>query len=360
MVEKRTRCQSAGHRLCQPSPWEGARPGSRSVRRAERRRHDDLSLPDLPCERDELTSERRGDERAEPPELHPVVAEGEVQIAARGEPAMDETLGEVVDSHVQVLDDAGEDEAAEVRLVDVDTYSVNAQPLGGLESCDAARAGDVEHHRRVLVNLLTSGVHTRPGCDERVAIRPQQLDLGVRAPRSRLEARDVRVHARDPQAADRADDVGRRAAVGDARCDESGQIGGLLGVEDGPLQICRGTRDAVASRVEYGELQVGELVRGPGDRTGLEESNADHEVVMLPGELEEGGEPLVAHARWARRDRLRLDVQVALRAQPPAIGSVLERIAFTADEDLLEDEADLGLPAPARGRTRARYGEDRR
>ena len=121
-------------------------------------------------------------------------------------------------------------------------------------------------------------------------------------------------------------------------------------------------RDVFMCRIEDGELLVWELPRRPGDCTLLQEAKADHEVVVLPSEPVERGDELVAHTGRARRDRLRLDMQVALRSHQPAKGAVLERIACASDERLLEDEADLQLIAAARGRARAssRHGEYRR
>ena len=63
---------------------------------------------------------------------------------------------------------------------------------------------------------------------------------------------------------------------------------------------------------------------------------------MLPREPEERGDEWSGSGR-ARRDSLRLDVQVALRTHQPAKGAVLIRIASTPDERLLEDEPDPDL-----------------
>jgi hypothetical protein len=109
----------------------------------------------------------------------------------------------------------------------------------------------------------------------------------------------------------------------------------LLGVEDRSFQISRVMRDVVVRRVEDRELLVSELARCLGGCTQLQESNADHEVVVLPSELVKRGDERVAHTGRTRRDRLRLDVQVALRSHQPTEGAILERIACASDERLL-------------------------
>ena len=198
-----------------------------------------------------------------------MVAQVEGQVAARPQPAVDEPLGEVVDSDVQVLDDAREDEAAEVRLVDVDTDPEDASPLRRLECAETAGPRDVEHDRRAVVDLLTCGVRAGRRGEEGAAICPQEPDFGVGALRPCLEARDVRLHGRDRDTTDRADDVGRWAPVGHPGRDETSQIRSLLRMEDGPYEVRRrglGARrresDVPARRVEGGELLVREPVRG--------------------------------------------------------------------------------------------------
>src|SRR5207245_364268 len=74
---------------CRPWPPAMRLRGSRSVRPAELRRHDDLPLLDLRRERNQLPAKRARYVWAELPEPHAAIAEVEAQVSADSQPAVD-------------------------------------------------------------------------------------------------------------------------------------------------------------------------------------------------------------------------------------------------------------------------------
>jgi hypothetical protein len=86
----------------------------------------------------EFTAKCEWDVRTELPEADAVVPQVEDQVAAGSEPALDDSLRDVVDGLIEVLDHAGEDELAQIRLVVVDADPVDAFLLGDLECAEAA------------------------------------------------------------------------------------------------------------------------------------------------------------------------------------------------------------------------------
>src|SRR5919199_206230 len=174
------------------------------------RRRDVLDLPggDLLMDLLHLLDEGGRDLLRDLADPDAAVLDAERRVAAALERARLHLLDRRVDGHVDLLQRARQDVAAEVRLVGVDADPPDLLLLRRVQGPEAAAAGDLEHDVRAGRDLVERELLARRHVGEALRIAVQDLDRLVGLLRAGLVAGDVMVDRRDLLAADRADHVG--------------------------------------------------------------------------------------------------------------------------------------------------------
>ena len=233
---------------------------------------------------------------------------------------------------------------AEVGLVGVDADPADVLLLGCGQSAEAALAGDLEDDMRPARDLVERELLALRLVDEVLRVGVQRRDPWAGLLRAGAVARDVPVHGRDLQPADRADHLLRASLLlGDEPGEIADQVARLLLLEEQAADVLRLRLHLLLREVDDREVRVGELLRDGVQRVGHQEADGDHEVVLR---LREAGEVRDVVGVRARDDDASLHAELVLGLLEALVREEVERaVVETAD---IRHQPDLER-RPARG-----------
>ena len=273
--------------------------------------------------------------RADLAEADAAVLDGGDHVGAALEAAVLGALDRVEHRDVDLLQRRGQDVVAEVGLVGVDADALDALLLGRVKRAEAALAGHLEDDLGALRDLVERDLLALRLVDEVLRVAVQRLDAGVGVRGALLEARDVVVHRRDLLAADRGHG-GRVVVLRPEAREVTGEVAGLLLLEEQALDVLRLALQARGREVDDREVVVRELAGDRGGRLAHEEADRDAQVVLLLGERRQVRD--VVAVRLGDQHAT-LDAEVGLGVLEALVGEEVEGTVVEAAD--VRDDAGL-------------------
>src|SRR6478672_4635107 len=214
---------------------------------------------------------------AELPEADAAVLQAEHVVLAALELAGLRVLDREEHGLVDLLLGARQDVRPEEPLVVVAADPADALALGRVQRAETAAAGNLEHDARPLADLAQCDLLALRLVDEVLRVGVEGLRPRDRLLRPGLEARDVPVDGGQLDPADGADHPA--AVLRLQRGEVAGEVTDLLLLEQQALVVLRLALRVVDAHVHAREVALRELRGHRVQRVGLQEADADDQVV---------------------------------------------------------------------------------